>query len=298
MESLSKYNKENKYLLCAIDLFSKYAWVIPIKDKKGTRFDVGECTESVEEVKLAKETLAKNKSSYKCSSCAVYTALFWIFFTINVGGTGAYFVYFHGYLKKMFTRETTIYQTYKIGEFKEIKIKNRTYYSYNNIIDLKNFDARFLKINKKDYKEIDIYYIAYVTFKKIANCKNINSVNLFYLMINEMIGHFEERNENKYLVLDDVDENKEVSIKYEEVQEGVKKEIQTINGGKTAEYGKDFLKNTFKSNDDLPMNRPIKLRLLTINIRSAFIADGKFYPQLFLIVLCMSQYKKATVPNN
>ena len=46
-----------------------------------------------------------------------------------------------------------------------------------------------------------------------------------------MIGHFEERNENKYLVLDDVDENKEVSKKYEEVQEGVKKEIKTINGG-------------------------------------------------------------------
>ena len=36
MQSLSKYNKENKYLLCAIDLFSKYAWVVPLKDKKGT----------------------------------------------------------------------------------------------------------------------------------------------------------------------------------------------------------------------------------------------------------------------
>ena len=36
MQSLSKYNKENKYLLCAIDLFSKYAWVVPLKDKKRT----------------------------------------------------------------------------------------------------------------------------------------------------------------------------------------------------------------------------------------------------------------------
>ena len=70
---------------------------------------VDECTEMVEEVKLAKITLAENENSYKCSSCTVYTVLFWIFFTINVGGIGAYFVYFHGYLKKMFTRETTIY---------------------------------------------------------------------------------------------------------------------------------------------------------------------------------------------
>ena len=70
---------------------------------------VGECTETIEEVKLAKITLAENGNSNKCNSCAMYTVLFWIFFTINVGGIGAYFAYFHGYLRKMFTRETTIY---------------------------------------------------------------------------------------------------------------------------------------------------------------------------------------------
>ena len=77
---------------------------------------IEECTETVEEVKLAKITLAENENSYKCSSCTVYTVLFWIFFTINVGGIGAYFVYFHWYLKKDVTRvefdtrtQTTIY---------------------------------------------------------------------------------------------------------------------------------------------------------------------------------------------
>ena len=97
-----------------------------------------------------------------------------------------------------------------------------------------------LKVDKKDYKEIDIYYIGYVTVKKIANCNNINSVNPLYLMIDEMIGHFEEKNENKCLVLDNLDENKEVSKKYKEVWEGVKKEIETINDGIKIEYGKDF----------------------------------------------------------
>ena len=96
-----------------------------------------------------------------------------------------------------------------------------------------------LKVDKKDYNEINIYYIAYVTVKKIANCNNINSVNPLYLMINEMIGHFEEKNENKYLVLDDIDENK-VLKKYEEVWEGIKKEIETINGDEKIEYVKDF----------------------------------------------------------
>ena len=101
-------------------------------------------------------------------------------------------------------------------------------------------------------------------------------------MINEMNGYFEEKNENKYLVLDDIDENKEVSKKYEEVWDGIKKDIETINGGKRVEYGKDFIKVRFESNDDLPMNKPIKLRLLTIIIRCVFSEDGKFYPQLFL----------------
>ena len=108
-----------------------------------------------------------------------------------------------------------------MGEVKQINIKNRTYYFYNDQINLKDFDARLLKIDKKDYNEIDIYYIGYVTIKKIGDYNNINSVNPLYLMVNEMIGNFEEKNENKYLVLDDADEDKEVSKKYEEVWEGV-----------------------------------------------------------------------------
>ena len=119
-----------------------------------------------------------------------------------------------------------------MGEIKQINIKNRTYYFYNDQIDLKDFDAKLLKIDKKDYNEIDIYYIGYVTVKKIANCNNINNVNPLYLMINKMIVHSEEKNENKYLVLDDVNENKEVLKKTEEVWDGIKREIETINSGK------------------------------------------------------------------
>ena len=70
---------------------------------------VDERTETVEEVKLARIILAENKNSYRCSSCTVHTLLFWIFFTVNVGGIGASFIYFHGYLKKIFACETTIY---------------------------------------------------------------------------------------------------------------------------------------------------------------------------------------------
>ena len=54
-----------------------------------------------------------------------------------------------------------------MGEVKQSNINNRTYYFYNDQSNLKDFDARFLKVDKKDYKEIDIYYIGYVTVKKL-----------------------------------------------------------------------------------------------------------------------------------
>ena len=54
-----------------------------------------------------------------------------------------------------------------MGKINQTKIKNQTYYFYKDRIDLKNFDAKLLKIDKKDYKEIDIYYISYVTVKKL-----------------------------------------------------------------------------------------------------------------------------------
>ena len=53
-----------------------------------------------------------------------------------------------------------------MGEVKQINIKNRTYYFYNDQIDLKDFDAELLKVDKKDYNDIDIYYIDYVTVKR------------------------------------------------------------------------------------------------------------------------------------
>ena len=129
-----------------------------------------------------------------------------------------------------------------MGKIRQINIKNRTYYLYNDQSNLKDFDVSLLEIDKKDYNEIDIYYIGYVTFKETANCSNINSANpnCTSWLIKWLIFHFEEKYRNKYLVLDDVNETKEVSNKYEEIWESVKKEIETINGGKKIEYVKDF----------------------------------------------------------
>ena len=97
-----------------------------------------------------------------------------------------------------------------MGEVKQIDIKNRNYHFYNDIIDIKHFDAKLLKIDKKSYKDIDIYYIGYITIKKIDDCENIYSVNPLYLNIDHVNGYIDEKNGNKYLIFDFTDENKEL----------------------------------------------------------------------------------------
>ena len=84
-----------------------------------------------------------------------------------------------------------------MGVVKQIDIKNRTYYFYNDIIDLKTFDARLLKTDKTSYKNIGIYYIGYITIKTIDDYETIYSVNSFYLRIDHASGYIEEENGNK-----------------------------------------------------------------------------------------------------
>ena len=112
-----------------------------------------------------------------------------------------------------------------MGNIKEINIKNRTYYFFDDMINIKDFDPNLLKIDKKSYKNIDIYYIGYITMKDSDYVK-INSVNPLYLIINEVDGHFEEKNGNKYLILDSTNENKEVWKKYAELWDGIKNYIE------------------------------------------------------------------------
>ena len=101
-----------------------------------------------------------------------------------------------------------------MGTVKQINIKNRTYYFYNDIADLENFDSSLLKLDKKSYKDIGIYNIGYITIKKIGDYKNIYSVNPLYLGITHASRYIEEINKNKYLIFDSLDENKELLKKY------------------------------------------------------------------------------------
>ena len=156
-----------------------------------------------------------------------------------------------------------------MGQVKEINIKNRTYYFFNDITNIEEFDSNLLKIDKKSYKDIDIYYIGYITIKKIDDCENIYSVNPLYLLVNHANGYIEEKGVNKYLIFDSTDENKELLKKYNDVFNGIRNKIKKISGDE-CDYEKDYMKIKFNSDDNLPLNKPLKFHNMTIIIRYVF----------------------------
>ena len=94
------------------------------------------------------------------------------------------------------------------NKVKNIDIKNRAYYIFNDIVNIKNFDPNNIKIDEKSYKDILIYYIGYVTIKDSKYAK-INSVNPLHLIFSKVNGYFEEINKSKYLTLVPINESQE-----------------------------------------------------------------------------------------
>ena len=144
----------------------------------------------------------------------------------------------------------------------QMNIKKRTYYFYNDEINITNFDPILLKIDRKSYKDIGIWY-----------CETIYSVNPLYLLVNHANGYIEEKGVNKYLIFDSADENKVLLKKYNYIWNGIKNKIEEVSSGK-CDYEKDYMKIRFNSDDYLPLNKPLKFCNMTIIIRYVFEEDG------------------------
>ena len=128
------------------------------------------------------------------------------------------------------------------------------------MINIKNFHSNLLNIDKKSYKDIDIYYIGYIIIKKFDDFENIHSVNPLYLIIHSTTGHFKGKSDKKYLILDSTD-------KYKEVFSEVRSANKTLNGGKELFCKKNYAKIGINTDDHLPLNKPLKFPTLTIIIR-------------------------------
>ena len=162
---------------------------------------------------------------------------------------------------------------------KEINIKNRIYYFYNDIIDLDEFDESKIKVGKKDFNDIDIFYLGYEYKKKITECNVIKSVNPLYLRIVNIKGQFEKGKDDAwYLVISDKDD---VYKRLVDILKSIKNKI-TEKTWDALEYDKDYMKIEFESINIFPTDKDVNIHLAAIVIRAIFAKDGKYYPQLFL----------------
>ena len=158
---------------------------------------------------------------------------------------------------------------------KQLNIKGRSYYFYNDLISLWNFDERNLKLDKKSWKDIDIYYLGYVD--KMPEW-NVNSVNQLYFIVNRIYGSILEENGAKYLT---IPRPENVLKKYEQVFSEIKQKIKKISGEEVI-YNDDFQKIKFSIDDYLPLNELMYFPTLTVVIRCVFKQGEIFYPQVYL----------------
>ena len=102
-----------------------------------------------------------------------------------------------------------------------------------------------------------------------------------YLIIGKVDGYVQEKNGSEYLASDSK-ENKEVLKKYTALWNGIKNKIDKINGYENVKCVKHSMGLKFDTDHNLPLNKQLKLHMLTIIVRSVFEEGGKFYPQLYL----------------
>ena len=164
-----------------------------------------------------------------------------------------------------------------MGELKQINIKNRTCYFYNDIINLDEFDVSKIKVDKKDFNDINIYYLGFEHKKKISECDVINSVNPLYLRIVNTNGQFKKGKDDVWYLLISDDVFKNLVDIFESI-----KNIITEKTWDAVDYDNDYMKIRFESNNIFPEGKDVNVRMATIIIRAIFAQDGKYYPQLFL----------------
>ena len=154
-------------------------------------------------------------------------------------------------------------------------MKNHTNFFFDDITSIKDVDPNNIKRDGKSYKNILIYYMAYLAIKNLKYVK-FNSVNPLHLLLNKVNGYFEEINENKYLTLVPINENKEK--KYEELWIKIRDLTRSVTKN-LDDYDEKYIKIELNSNDKLPLNKMIE-----ILVRVTFYENNIYYPSIIKVM--------------
>ena len=149
-----------------------------------------------------------------------------------------------------------------MGKIRQINIKNRTYYFYNDIINLDGFDGSKIKVDKKFLMTLICIILAVNIRKKSTECNEINNVNPFYLRIKDMKRQFKkDKSDNLWYLI--IFGDPDVLRKFANIWKSIRPKIEKNTGG-IVQYDKNYMRIKFDSNDNLPADNIINMHQVTI----------------------------------
>ena len=162
---------------------------------------------------------------------------------------------------------------------KQINIKNRRYYFDNDLINALNFEPNNLKLDKKSWNDIDIYYIGYVDKNKPEDWR-VKSVNRLYLIIDKKFCSIGEEYGVKYLKIEK-NYSEPALNKWNQVFDSIRYHIKKISN-EQVNFNDSFNQIKFISDDYLRLDKLIYFPTLTVVIRCVFKQKDLFYHQVYL----------------
>ena len=157
-------------------------------------------------------------------------------------------------------------------------IKNQKHLICNDLIDIEEFDSNLLDIEKKESIGANIYYVEYIREWP----DEIITASPIYLHIDELFGYIDKINDKKHLNISLTPGNGDILLAYEKMWNDIRKEIKEVNDGKDVKNDRNIKRIKFESDDDLPLDKPLKLHRLMLTIRHVIEINEKYYPQIFL----------------
>ena len=152
--------------------------------------------------------------------------------------------------------------------YKKIDIIQPLGYFFSTMVNIMELNTSLVGIDKILHENIDIVY----------DIEYFNNFGTLHLIFNNVDAYFMLFNEDKYLIFDKTERNKDMIEKYDKLWDF----IRLVDDAEPFKYKKDFMKTNFKSDDKVPINEILNIPVCVLIIKSLFKRNGKYYPQIYL----------------
>ena len=172
---------------------------------------------------------------------------------------------------------------------RQINTEKKQNYFFNDKAHINDFDPSLLNIDEVLFESNKLI------MSDIKYIKNLNSLNSLYLLFNNLDAYIEKSGGNRYLIFASSEKNKIMLKNYIDLWDAIKEQVELITGDKVTKYSKDFMKISFKTNDDVPLNKIINNPVCVVSVSSFLKEDDEYRPHV-LLRDCFYEYEEHVNP--